>query len=113
MDQSQLPPGQLCLAAGWRPIPYFGKKQTFCKKVKFWEKDIWPPSNPDLNLLDFFWWSAIERKSNATLHPNINLLKAAIVKEWADYPSKGIVDACASFRRRVEAIIKNNGSHID
>ena len=91
------------------------KNQTFCKNnmVKFWEKDMWPPSSPDLNPLDFFWWGAIERKTNATPHPNIDSLKAAIVKEWADYPSKGIVDACASFRRRVEAVIENNGGHIE
>ena len=61
------------------------------------------PSSPDLNPLDFFWWGAIERKTDATPHPNIDSLKAAIVKEWADYPSKGIVDACASLE---EAVIK-------
>ena len=91
------------------------KKQIFCKNnmVKFWEKDIWPQWSPDLNPLDFFWWGANERKTNATPYPNIDSLEAAIVKEWADYPSKEIVNASASFRRRVEAVIENNGGHIE
>ena len=91
------------------------KTQKFCKDniAQFWNKNMWPPSSPNLNPLDYFWWGVIERKTNATPHPNLDSLKLSIVKEWTDYPAQGIVDACASFRRRVEAVIRNNGGHIE
>ncbi len=34
--------------------------------AEFWSMDLWPPSSPDLNPLNFFWWSVIVRKVNAT-----------------------------------------------
>ncbi|QQP58126.1 Transposable element tcb1 transposase [Caligus rogercresseyi] len=36
--------------------------------ANFWPKDFWPPSSPDLNPLDFFWWSVIESRTNTTPH---------------------------------------------
>ena len=49
------------------------KVQKFCKKnlAKFWSKEMWPPSSPDLNPLDFFWWSVIEKEANSKPHGNL------------------------------------------
>lgn len=91
------------------------KNQDFCRNnfADFWAKDFWPPSSPDLNPLDFFWWGTIERLTNATPHRNINSLKASITKVWSDYPVNAVAKACASFRRRVEAVIATDGGHIE
>ncbi|QQP49234.1 Uncharacterized protein FKW44_009817 [Caligus rogercresseyi] len=71
--------------------------------ANFWPKDFWPSSSPDLNPLDFFWWSVIESRTNATPHVNVESLKSAISREWEVYPKEDIRRACASFRARIEA----------
>ncbi len=43
---------------------------------------MWPLSSPDLNTLDFFWWAAIERFTNAHPHSNLKSLKSSIIKIW-------------------------------
>ena len=90
------------------------RNQKFCKDnmAAFWPKDFWPPSSPDLNPLDFFWWGAIESETNRTSHPNVDSLKASISKVWATYPADVIVKACATFRPRIEAVIAADGGHI-
>jgi transposase len=91
------------------------KIQKFCQDnmVNFWPKDFWPPSSPDLNPLDFFWWGAIESKCNATPHPNVDSLKASIAKVWAEYPDVSIQRAFTSLRPRLEAVIAAKGGHIE
>lgn len=49
-------------------------------KDGFWPPEFWPPNSPDLNLLDYFVWSAVEKESNKTSHPNTEGLKRAIIK---------------------------------
>jgi inhibitor of nuclear factor kappa-B kinase subunit alpha len=91
------------------------KIQKFCETnmANFWSKDFWPPSSPDLNPLDYFWWGAIETHTNATPHPNIESLKATITKVWTNYPEEAVRRACEIFRRRVEAVIEAEGGHIE
>uniref|UniRef100_A0A0K2VB12 Uncharacterized protein n=1 Tax=Lepeophtheirus salmonis TaxID=72036 RepID=A0A0K2VB12_LEPSM len=79
----------------------------------FWPKDMWPSSSPDLNLLDFAVWGTLERETNRTFHPNVNSLKAAIVKEWNNLSEKFIINSCIAFCRRVEAMIAAEGGHIE
>ncbi len=89
--------------------------QKFCQKnlSNFWPKNIWPPSSPDLNPLDYFWWGMIKQKVNESPHPNLESLKAKIVSEWAAYPARDIIKACTSFRKRIEAVIAADGLHIE
>ena len=42
---------------------------------------LWPPSNLDLNPLDYTIWDILENKTNTTSHPNIGSLKTAIDEE--------------------------------
>ena len=44
----------------------------------FWNKDVWPPNSPDLNPLDYFFFSEVERRANKSRHANIDELRAAI-----------------------------------
>lgn len=113
--KANYPQGNYVWQQDGAPAHTSARIQDFCKTnmAMFWSKEIWPPSSPDLNPCDFFWWGAIESKTNATPHPNLDSLKAAIAKEWAVYPAEGIIKACARFRARVEAVIKNNGGHIE
>ena len=38
---------------------------------------FWPPNSPDLNPLDYYVWSVIERITNKSLHPNVTSLRTA------------------------------------
>ena len=108
------PEGNYVWVQDGAPSHMSAKNQKFCKDnfVSFWTKDFWPPSSPDLNPLDFFWWSIVEKRSNVTPEPNVKSLKAAISKAWADISVAEVMRACRSFRGRVEGIIAAKGSHI-
>lgn len=97
------------------PAHTANRVQKFCQDnmADFWPKDFWPPSSPDANPLDYFWWGAIERETNATPHPNVDSLKAAIRQVWGAYPEDTIKKACSSFRGRIEKIIEAKGGHIE
>ncbi len=74
---------------------------------------FWPPLSPDLNSLDYFWWSIMERKVNAMPHPNLDYLTSMITEIWEAYPADGIVDACHSFCCCVKAVVKAKGLYIE
>ncbi|QQP36298.1 Uncharacterized protein FKW44_021351 [Caligus rogercresseyi] len=79
----------------------------------FWPADMWPSSSPDLNPLDFSVWSVLESHACKTSHANLTSLQQAIVEAWDNLTEEYIKKSCASVRRRVEAVIANNGGHIE
>jgi hypothetical protein len=42
------------------------KTQDWCSENLpfFWEKEVWPPSSPDCNSMDYFVWGVAERDTN-------------------------------------------------
>jgi len=50
----------------------------------FWSKEFWPPNSPDLNPLDYYVWSVVERVTNKSRHPNVASLRTAIKAAFAD-----------------------------
>ncbi|KAK6047940.1 hypothetical protein COOONC_14557 [Cooperia oncophora] len=58
--------------------------QAWCKSElpDFISAEEWPASSPDLNPLDYNLWSYLESKACATPHPNLDSLKAALIREW-------------------------------
>ena len=58
----------------------------------------------DLNCLHYAVWGILENKTNPTSHPNIYSLKTAIEDEWNKMLEEFILNACKSFRRRVDTI---------
>ena len=91
------------------------KTQAWCEDnlSHFWPWSMWPPSSPDLNPLDFGIWGNVERKACSTPHPNVESLKAAVEKEWADMDEDFIKKTCQAFRPRIEAMIKAEGGHFE
>ncbi|QQP57385.1 Uncharacterized protein FKW44_002357 [Caligus rogercresseyi] len=97
------------------PAHTFKKAQEFYKgnMASFWPADFWPSSSPDVNPLDFAVWGFLEGKTNKTSHTSVEALKANITKEWDNMSEDFIKTSCASVRPRIEAIIRNNGGHIE
>ncbi|CAJ0597199.1 unnamed protein product [Cylicocyclus nassatus] len=58
--------------------------QAWCKSElpDFIQAEEWPASSPDLNPLDYILWSYLGSKACAIPHPNLDSLKAALIREW-------------------------------
>ena len=91
------------------------KTQRWCeaKLPDFISKELWPPSSPDCNPLDYAIWSYVEKRACATSHPSIESLKSSICQVWNNMPQEFVIKSCKSFRSRIEAVIKAEGGHIE
>jgi transposase len=79
----------------------------------FWSKDFWPPNSPDLNPLDYYVWSVVERQTNKSRHPNVASLRAAIEAAFAAMDRDHLKTACSRFRARIEGVIEAQGGYIE
>ena len=75
--------------------------------------NMWPPSSPDLNPMDFYVWGVVERQTNRHPHPNRDLLKSAISQEMKHMFQEHVIRACSRFRGRLEAVIEAEGGFIE
>ncbi|XP_032684281.1 uncharacterized protein LOC116850289 [Odontomachus brunneus] len=73
----------------------------------------WPPNSPDLNPLDYYVWSVIERVTNKSRHPNVTSLQTAIEAAFANIDKDALQRACQRFRMRIEAVIEAKGGYIE
>ena len=71
--------------------------------IKSGAKNVRPPSQPDLNLLDFLIWANILAKIKDSNHPNTNALRASITKVWNNMSTAEVRKVCTGFRPRIEA----------
>lgn len=75
--------------------------------------NIWPPSSPDLNPLDYYVWGVIERDTNKKPHNTKESLKTAVRTAMAEMNSDQLIRACSRFRGRIEVIIAADGGFIE
>ena len=61
----------------------------------------WPPSSPDLNLLDYFVWSYVENITNMTSHNTKARLITTIHWVFAELPPALVEKVCSQFRIRI------------
>ena len=78
-----------------------------------WCPDVWPPNIPECNPLDYYFWGVIEGKVNEFKHSSLDDLKASIIEAHTNINERDVSKACHSFRGRLEAVVENNGSHIE
>jgi len=74
-----------------------------------WPKELWPPSSPNLNPLDYHVWTHVKTKACASPHPNVAAMKASMNKEWATMSTATISKLCGAFRSRLEKCIAAHG----
>lgn len=78
-----------------------------------WSPDLWPPSSPDCNPMDYFVWGVVERKVNKALHSTVRSLKTSITEVMTNLNKDSLVSACAAFWNRLEKVIEAEGCHIE
>ena len=71
----------------------------------------WPPSSPDLNLLDYFVWSYVENITNMTSHNTKASLIVSIHQVFAELPLALMEKARTQFR--IEVVIEAEGGYIE
>ena len=87
-------------------------------RICLWEgclfvpKDVWLSSSPDLNPYDYWLWGQVEKVSNKDLYSSIVSLKSAFKEGFRPVDRGDAVNACKSFRRRIQLVIGAGGSHI-
>lgn len=89
--------------------------QKWCKEnlPEFWEKEIWPPSSPDCNPLDYYVWSFCEAVVNKQPHNTADSLRARIVEVMADLDGDTLRKACNRFRFRLQQLIDADGDFFE
>ena len=70
------------------------------------------PSSPDLNPLDYFVWSYVEKITNMTSHNTKASLIAALRRVFTELPLAFVEKACSQFRIRIE-LIEAKGGYIE
>jgi len=89
--------------------------QDWCKDnfKAFWPKDLWPPSSPDLNPMDFGIWSILEQKACAVSHPNVDVLKQKLSKAWDEIEAETVRATCRQVIPRLRRVVKEKGSYVE
>jgi hypothetical protein len=85
------------------------KTQDWCREklLFFWEKEIWPPSSPDCNPMDYFVWGMAERDTNTKA-----FLIASIKEVFSKFPREDLKSAFSRFRSRLEEVVAAEGDFI-
>jgi hypothetical protein len=89
--------------------------QDWCQAnlPEFWSKEVWPPSSPDCNPLDYYVWSVCERDVNKVPHNTAASLMAKITEVMANLPRDTLAKACRRFRQRIEAVVEAGGDFFE
>lgn len=87
---------------------------NWCRRNMFSviEKTLWPANSPDLNPLDYFYWTAVERQMKGKKFRTHLELTEGIKEAMSKVPLKDIqysIHSCMSRCRKVE---KANGDYV-
>ena len=82
------------------------------ENIEFISKEEWPPSSPDLNLLEYSIWGILQTRACAKPHKSLKPLQSALVREWQRMPQKELRDSVGQFRR-LSTVVKKRGGYIE
>ena len=86
-----------------------GQNRRIIKSVL---KDMWPPSSPDLNPIDYFVWGHFEACVNRRPHTIMASLNVSIREQFAVMPRDLVTETCRWFRGCITAMIEAEGDYI-
>ena len=72
----------------------------------FWLKELWPPSSPDLNPMDFATWSIGESRACSLNHSNIEALKNRLKACWEEISEETVRASCSQVPDRLKRLVK-------
>jgi len=78
------------------------------------QTDMWPPNSPDLNPVDYAVWETLQQLVyQHRSFTSVAELKQAIVNAWQELSQSFIDRSINEWRRRLECVVQQNGSHIE
>ena len=79
------------------PAHNANRTQDWCRAnlPHFWEKELWPPSSPDVNPLDFFVWGVAERDTKRSPTNTKESLIRSIKNVFINFHREDVVHACS------------------
>jgi hypothetical protein len=75
-----------------------------------WSKEIWAPSSPGYNPLDYFMWSEVARKVSKHPHKTMASLRAQISEVMAYIDREAVICPCKKFWSRKGAVVEASGN---
>lgn len=89
--------------------------QKWCKDhfSGFWDKNMWPPSSPDINPMDFAIWSILESDVSAKSYSSVAVLKDALLASWSRFDEEVVRRSCHSVSSRLDLMVKAKGGHFE
>lgn len=96
--------------------PAHGSKvaQAWCssKFSGFITRNEWPPSSPDLNMIELVW-GIVQSRACAVPHASLESLINALQREWDKLDQATINGLVEEFPERLEKCIKANGGFFE
>ena len=88
--------------------------QQWCEKIfpSFINKDQWPPSNPDLNPLDYAILDVLAQEINWDRVSLENTLISQLKQDVEKIHQKVVFESCCSWTDRLCRMSKNNGDYL-
>jgi hypothetical protein len=80
--------------------------------TEVWEKEIWPPSSPDRNPLDYFAWGVFELSVKAKSHNKTKDLISKIKGVVVFLARNTVAKDCKRFRSQIKAVVAAGGIFI-
>uniref|UniRef100_A0A7I4YX69 HTH_Tnp_Tc3_2 domain-containing protein n=1 Tax=Haemonchus contortus TaxID=6289 RepID=A0A7I4YX69_HAECO len=89
--------------------------QAWCKSElrDFISAEEWLASSTNLNSLDHYLWSYLGSKACASPHPNLDSLKAALIREWYEIDDALLRPTIDAFPKRLRAVVRAEGDRIE
>ena len=81
--------------------------------ISFWSKEVWPPTSPDLNRMDFGIWSILEQKACSQSHSSVEALKRKLVKSWEEIDGKTVSATCDQVIPHLRRVVRQMGGYIE
>lgn len=79
----------------------------------FLKPESWPPCSPDLNVMDYYVWGALQSMVYASPIKNLACLKNRIRSCWKKLSQKSINRAIDQFRIRLRFVVMSSGGHCE
>nr|CAD2209641.1 unnamed protein product [Meloidogyne enterolobii] len=89
--------------------------QDWCKAnfPGFISAQEWPPYSPDLNPMDYSFWSILESRVCAKPQKSLESLRHSLTREWDLITLKEVRAICENFSSRLRLCIKAKGGHFE
>ena len=86
-----------------------------CKRnmTGFWPNELWSPSSPDLNPMNFALWSILESKTCSSNHLNIGALNNKLKACWDEISEETVRASCSQLPDRSGRVVKAKRRYIE